>query len=110
MLTSERTILERLEEIAVGEQSERLRQARLTNLTWLIKCAKELGNDDEAAELATKRASMKKRSGHKSKMPDESLSASVELQERAMQCRLLARSFVLEKDADSSFERSRLLA
>ena len=108
MLTSERDILERLEETAVGEHSERLHQARLTNLTWLIKCAKELGSDSDAADLATERASLKKKFGRKAKTPDESLPISVQLQGKAMECRLLARNFVLEKGADSSSGRGQL--
>jgi tetratricopeptide (TPR) repeat protein len=109
MLTSERAILERLEETSVGVQSERQHQARLTNLTWLIKCAKDMGHDNEAAELTNERASMKKKGDQKLKEQNDDVPASIQLQEKAMQCRLLARSFALDKNTDSSFGRAELL-
>ena len=100
MLIAERCILEKLEEQS-STHSERIHQARLTNLTWLRKCAKEMGDDQKAALFANEMLAMK-RAGQKSKekQTQHLHSDSNTLQQKAMQCRLLARKFALEK-ADS---------
>jgi hypothetical protein len=53
MLLSEKLVLDQLVESPAHDQ--RMLQARLTNLTWLLKCAKELGDDKEARRLAAER-------------------------------------------------------
>mmetsp|Transcript_1396 Transcript_1396/g.2595 ORF Transcript_1396/g.2595 Transcript_1396/m.2595 type:complete len:463 (+) Transcript_1396:3-1391(+) len=111
VLRAEHDILERLEESATA-QSERLHQARLTNLTWLRKCAKELGQDDEVNRLVNERTAMKKRSAR----PTEGQAAvmqsdSVTLQWKAMECRALARTFALQKQSSGKndiIEREKL--
>jgi tetratricopeptide (TPR) repeat protein len=108
MLKSECRILERLEETTT--QSERLHQARLTNLTWLRKCAKSMGDEEEAAQLAQERSALKKRAGEKLR---ENLNPcepdSLKLQHTAMHCRLLARKLALQKER-KSFEQAELLS
>jgi hypothetical protein len=58
MLKLERLIYGRLVETTT--QMEGLYQALLTNLTWARKCAKEMGDEDEAARLSSTRTAMKK--------------------------------------------------
>jgi tetratricopeptide (TPR) repeat protein len=107
MLQSERIILERLEEATT--QTERLYQARLTNLTWLRKCAKEIGDEDEATRFSNERTAMKKKAVQKLKENLNLHSDSVTLQHKAIRCRLLARSFSLEKNDDKVSDREELL-
>jgi len=96
MLKAERTILETLEE---RSHNERIYQARFTNLTWSIKCAKEMGDDKVATQFSNERMALKKSTGQKSReKPHHLHSDSVTLQQKAMECRLLARKFALEKN------------
>ncbi|KAL7466089.1 hypothetical protein ACHAXS_006381, partial [Conticribra weissflogii] len=112
VLEAERDILEKLEESATA-QSERLHQARLTNLTWLRKCAKELGRDDEANRFLNERTAMKKRSSATPTEEEQAVtfqSDSVTLQWKAMECRSLARALALEKHSGKNLmvERNKL--
>jgi hypothetical protein len=45
----------------LNSQHQRIMQARLTNLTWLRKCAKERGDEDEVRKLYTERIELKVR-------------------------------------------------
>lgn len=99
MLQSERTILERLEETTT--QTERLHQARLTNLTWLRKFAKEMGDEEEANRLTNERTIMKKAGKKSTEHQNQLHSDSIILQHKAIHCRLLARKFALENNDDN---------
>jgi tetratricopeptide (TPR) repeat protein len=106
MLLDERAILENLNETT--SQSNRIYQARLTCLTWLRKCAKELGDDSEAERFTQERTAMKKEAGLKTK--DKHLvSDSVMLQHKVIDCRLLARQFALDKSNSNIVGKEKLL-
>lgn len=108
MLQSERFILERLVETAA--QSERLFQARITNVTWLHKCAKEMGKEDETIRLLSERSTMKNTRGKAQlEVYEASQSTSSALQNRALECRTLARKFALKKEEGSNSEKHRVL-
>lgn len=107
MLQAEKVILEKLAEAAT--HSERIYQARLTNLTWLKKCAKEMGEDDEK-KYSDERLALKKQARKEGQGEHHHLySESVALQQKAMTCRLLARKFALEK-SNSKIHLDELLA
>lgn len=107
-MQSERTILERLAETA--SQSERLFQARLTNVTWLHKCAKEMGNEDEMTRLMSERTRMKSvREKTLQQINEDSQLASSLLQQRALDCRVLARRFALQREEGTNSENQELL-
>jgi tetratricopeptide (TPR) repeat protein len=93
MLQAEGAILERLQE-TMSTPMERLFQARLTNLTWLRKCSKELGDEDEAARLAAVKMNLKKHANQGSK-EDQNKGHATALHQEAIRCRLIARKFVL---------------
>ncbi|KAL9179929.1 hypothetical protein ACHAXT_007899 [Thalassiosira profunda] len=104
MLQAERRILETLD-----EQTERVTQARLTNLTWLRKCAKEMGDDSLATQFANERTGMaKKKSAQPKEKRNNLQTESIALQQKAMECRLLARKLALDK-ADSQRHKGELL-
>jgi tetratricopeptide (TPR) repeat protein len=109
MLEAERVILERLAESST--QNERIYQARLTNLTWLRKCAKEMGDESRATFFSTERFNLKHHEGHQ--FIEEShheLSKTAALQGKALQCRQLARKFALEKSDSNSTCRDELVS
>jgi len=102
-LKSERVILERLDETA-DHRAERIHQARLTNLTWLRKCAKEINEEDLATNYSSERSSLKKsfvrRKNDDEGQKDNQQSGS--LIESSLRCRLAARRFALERDKSGS--------
>jgi tetratricopeptide (TPR) repeat protein len=107
MLDAEREILSALAETA--PHNERIYQARLTNLTWLRKCTKEMGDDTKAASLSDERLALKNQYGINSNSKGTDVHCeSVLLQKKALECRWLARRFALEK-SDSEIHRNRLL-
>lgn len=107
MLDAERAILSALAEIS--PRNERIYQARLTNLTWLRKCTKEMGDDKHAASLSDERLALKNQFGQSFHAKSNSVPCgSVLLQKKAMECRWLARRFALEK-SDSEIHRNGLL-
>ena len=107
MLDAERAILSALAETA--PRNERIYQARLTNLTWLRKCTKEIGDDKHAASLSDERLALKNQFGQKFHAKSNSVPCgSVLLQKKAMECRWLARRSALEK-SDSEIHRDGLL-
>ena len=109
MLEAERAILVRLAETAT--QNERIFQARLTNLTWLRKCAKEMGDENKACIFTTEKNTLKSHDGHQFKEESQyEHSEAIMLQGKALQCRLLARKFALEKsDINIILFRDKLL-
>eukprot|EP00978_Attheya_sp_CCMP212_P029809 scaffold107192_cov61-Attheya_sp.AAC.1 len=93
---SEKMILEQLYETST--QIQRLLQSRLTNLTWLRKCAKELDNDDMVQEIIAERAKLK-RSAKEHESGNTSNPCPSETQallREALHCRLVARQFALD--------------
>jgi tetratricopeptide (TPR) repeat protein len=103
-LKSEQEILKRLEETS-DHHTERICQARLTNLTWLRKCAKEMGDEDSATNFSTERSNLKKFAANRNKQEDveETHSRHSEtLIDTCMNCRLAARKFALERDKNGS--------
>jgi len=99
MLKAERTILDQL--LETSSERARLLQALLTNLTWLRKCAKEKGDEEEARRLTLERSEMKRReksesSAKTARMSDHHV-CSLDLQNEALRCRLIARQFALAK-------------
>jgi len=116
-LQAERVILERLEETS-EHNTEKIYQIRMTNLTWLRKCAKAIGDEDLVTLCTNERTSLKQssgtRRGRQNSISDEAApfpnnevggSDSVHsrsLQDSAMRCRFAARKLVLERDRDGS--------
>jgi tetratricopeptide (TPR) repeat protein len=103
MLKAEGAILERLQETST--QTESLFQARLTNLTWRRKCAKQMDQEEEATRLTRERTNLKIRAKQETKEETNCIHAdTIILQQEAVECRLLARQFALgnikEKDSD----------
>ena len=108
---SEGEILVKLEESSSSSHVERLRQGRLTNLLWLRKCAKELGNDTEAARFAAERNDLKKR--HKEQLAEGTKCAtcnSQSLQYECLACRQQFRLFALKADFGNARERDVAMA
>jgi len=109
MLQAERSILEKLEESS-STQAERLHQARLTNLTWLRKCAKEIGDENAVAQYTNERAQLKsKGKAHTRDEASREHAATHALQREAIRCRLIVRQFALEKAGDKSQDRATVL-
>jgi hypothetical protein len=119
MLDEEKTILDQLFDSTSNQRHrQRLLQARLTNLTWLRKCAKESGNEDEARRLATERSELKRKNHQHLKQ--ETFCAldngqcpldphTLSLQQEVVRCRLTARKFVLSKrDKDHKSQGKKL--
>jgi tetratricopeptide (TPR) repeat protein len=101
-LRSERVILQRLEETS-DHHTERIYQARLTNLTWLRKCAKEMEDDNMANQFANEQSCLKKSFSKSSKHDGETRpEISESLADAAMRCRIAARKVALEKDKTGS--------
>lgn len=105
MLTKEKDVLNQLFE--TSSQHERLLQALLTNLTWLRKCAKELGMEEEARLLSKEQIVLKRRERRRSatsssRKNPSTLASSTDicLQEEALQCRTIARQYALANRED----------
>ena len=82
----------------------------LTNLTWLRKCAKEMGDEAGAAEFTAERAQLKssaKAKGGKGSLDGQP--SSDPLQKVAIQCRLYARQLALGKNGGTSLDRNVVL-
>lgn len=107
MLLEERAILENLSE--TSSHSNRIYQARLTCLTWLRKCAKELDKDDEAEKFTNERTAMKKEQAGLKKKETHLVSKSISLQHKVIDCRLLARQFALDKNGANIVGKEKLL-
>lgn len=108
MLMSEKQVLDELCESSNHDQ--RMLQARLTNLTWLCKCAKEVGDDKEARKLAAERSSLK-RHDRPSQAADLQLGEqprAFQLQLEALLCRSAARQFALAGMGSTDVEKTQL--
>jgi tetratricopeptide (TPR) repeat protein len=98
MLTAEKAILVQLYE--TSSQRDRLFQARLTNLTWLRKCAKESGDNEEVRKKGAERTALKwEEKQQASKTPDKTYPQVLALQQEALHCRAVARQFALARVA-----------
>eukprot|EP00536_Pseudo-nitzschia_multiseries_P009807 jgi/Psemu1/325781/estExt_fgenesh1_pg.C_2850001 len=116
-LQAERSILKRLEETS-EHHTEKIYQGRMTNLTWLRKCAKEIGDEDMATAFSNERSEVKASFATGTKpgdggyndggiarqkqTPFDGCSTSTSLQHAAMSCRLATRKLVLERDTNGS--------
>jgi cysteinyl-tRNA synthetase len=98
MLTAEKAILDQLCE--TSSQHDRLFQARLTNLTWLRKCAKESGDGEEARKKGAERTALKRKEKQQaSKTPNTTYPQVLALEHEAFRCRAVARQFALARVA-----------
>jgi len=120
MLHAEKEILNQLCEANSAQQQQML-QARLTNLTWLRKCAKNIGDEEGARKIAMERTSLKTSEKHQEHAETAARTNgrppshdAVSLQRELLCCRLLARDFALGRskgkgdDADSGQLRTAL--
>jgi len=102
MLLDERDVLDRLHEMSAGRGQHILQARRLANLTWLHKCAKEMGDDDEADKIASDRSVLKRemqREGHGARHGSFDASEWPEtpaLQRETLKCRSIARKAALD--------------
>ncbi len=113
-LKSEKIILERLEETS-DHHLEKIYQSRMTNLTWLRKCAKEMGDEDLVTQIGNERSALKQQQQQQQQqqtsfvignddenpLPNNNANAA-SLRHASMDCRLAARKLVLEQDKDGS--------
>jgi tetratricopeptide (TPR) repeat protein len=107
MLLAEKEILE-------CSHRQRMLQARLTNLTWLRKCAKEQGDEEQVRRIVAERSELKRTEKQQtseihignSVYPSPTLS----LEQEALQCRLAARQFALSKPEAEMLNREQLNA
>ena len=103
ILKAERDILERLQEEVgqISSQSQRLFQAQTTNLTWLRKCAKKLGNDELGHKYNIEKANLRQRTANIEKsrqkldktQPKQILDKTLQLE--VINCRFAARQYAL---------------
>jgi len=94
MLKSEKEILDQLCETSIERQ--RMLQARLTNLTWLRKCAKESGDDEEVRKITMELTHLKTTEIHTHTETQANLQPhTLLLQQVVVRCRSLARQFAL---------------
>ena len=93
MMMNEKEILDQLYE--TSSQRHRIIQARLTNLTWLRKCAKATGNDEALKRIAAERIVLKQSLRSNNSDHRSTDAETRNLQQEALLCRLLARNFAL---------------
>jgi tetratricopeptide (TPR) repeat protein len=109
MLMAEKDILVQLSESS--ERPERLVQARLTNLTWLRKCAKEVGDDDKVRSIIAERAKIeldeKLRLSTETIVPSSFL-INPSLQRELLECRVAARQYALSNPQKKEETRQRV--
>jgi tetratricopeptide (TPR) repeat protein len=112
MLLAEKAILVSLCETSSHRQ--RMLQARLTNLTWLRKCAKEGGDEEQVRRIVAERSELKRT--EKQQTSERHIGSSVHpsptlsLEREALQCRLAARQFALSKPESEKLNRELLNA
>ncbi|GKZ00196.1 hypothetical protein MPSEU_000972600 [Mayamaea pseudoterrestris] len=95
LLHQERQILDDLSETL--DQHHRLFHIKLTNLTWLKKCAKSLGDDAEVRAINEARASLKE-ANNRDATRVEPIVKCLPLQRELLSCRLAARQFALARN------------
>jgi len=98
MLRAEKEILDQLSD---SSRPERLLQARLTNLTWLRKCAKEMGDEDLARTIAAERSSLENNEKQRISTEDTRTSCAYpctpSLQRELLDCRSAARHYAMSE-------------
>jgi tetratricopeptide (TPR) repeat protein len=112
MLTAEKAILDELCETSSHRQ--RMLQARLTNLTWLRKCAKERGDEEQVRRIVAERSELKRTETEQTSQihigssvhPSHALS----LEQEALHCRLAARQYALATPKSEKHNREQLNA
>lgn len=103
MLNAEKSVLERLYETA---PTERIMQARLTNLTWLKKCFQETGDEEDVIRISMERKGLKHTNRDQEKRSKqnvggmENLKTMTPLQLESLRCRLIVRQFALASDSE----------
>jgi tetratricopeptide (TPR) repeat protein len=111
MLSAEKVILDRLYDTSSERQRERLLQARLTNLTWLRKCAKEQGVEEEVRKISEERSNLK-RGVRCVTLPDDGADrpdSCAALERECLSCRLSAREFALSSSNTKMMHKEKLL-
>ena len=109
MLQSEKKILDQICENSSHHQ--RMLQARLTNLTWLRKCAKELGEDDETRKFTAERINLKKQEqGQNTDLQHSNQPRTLLLQRELLHCRSVARQFALARLGSTDADETQLRA
>lgn len=108
LLTSEKIVLNQLHD--TSSQREQIVQALLTNLSWLRKCAKERGDEDEAKKLSSEHSAFKRKTRHHGVaiVAKASQGTTLSLQRKALRCRLVARQFALAKPENRALYRCEL--
>ena len=107
MLEAEHAILVKLAETAT--QNDRIFQARLTNLTWLRKCAKEMGDENRVCIFSSEKANLKHNEGYQFKEESHHEHSKIaSLPGNALRCRLVARKYALEKSGSNVMLRDEL--
>ena len=102
ILMSEKEILEQLAETS-SQQGERIYQARLTNSTWLRKCARERGDEQDARRILAERSELKRQCKSVKRKSSHNQIDKTALQRECLMCRLVARQFALSsKSADQT--------
>ncbi len=109
-MNSEKAILLRLMETTT--QMDRIWQARLTNITWMSKCAKAMGHDELCTLLAAEKSKLKRQGLKESltTLQSHDYSVSPLLLQKVLHCRKLARQFALEGDEEKSKELDAIVA
>jgi tetratricopeptide (TPR) repeat protein len=110
LLLAEKDILERLEETTT--QPQRVLQARLTSFTWLIKCAKELGDDKRVKKLTDERSALKRSSKGQATLETEASKRAptcMSLQHEATKTRALVRQYALSSPEKRVSTKSSIL-
>jgi hypothetical protein len=93
----EKQVLDEMAETLLLDHHHRLFHAKLTNLTWLRKCAKSLGDDTTVRRISDERADLKRRSiKHDTREPLSS--ASFPLRTIVLSCRIVARQLALSSE------------
>jgi tetratricopeptide (TPR) repeat protein len=109
MLQSERKILEQLWE--TSSQDHRMLQARLTNIVWLRKCAKELGDDDDVRKLTIQRNNLKQHEKDEKatkQLQSTDLPRIVLLRQEALRCRSVVRQVALSGSPSTDTDKAML--
>ena len=107
MLTAEMEILDELSD----SRPQRLLQARLTNLTWLRKCAKEMGDEDKVRKITAERSKIEqkeKQRASKAASTGSTYPNTPSLQRELVGCRLAARQYAMSKLEGEKISREEL--
>jgi tetratricopeptide (TPR) repeat protein len=107
MLEDEKEILDQLSD----SRSQRLLQARLTNLTWLRKCFKEMGDEEKVRKIAAERSTIERKENQrasKAAASESNFPSTPSLQRQLLDCRLAARQYAMAKAVSEETSREEL--